>query len=135
MADVTIQIDDAEVRRMLSSAPAQIDRAMRGAMTDATVLLLGEMKTYPPQRAGSAYKRTNTLKGSWSRRITGRGVEISGVVGSNANIAPYNRRVQDATMQARVHRGRWTNTVQEVSRRNAAHINQMFANRIRTEIG
>jgi hypothetical protein len=135
MADVTITVNDTAVREMLSRAPAQIDRAFRGAMEDATVHLLEQMKTYPPQRAGSTYKRTNTLKGSWSRRITGRGVEISGVVGSNANVAPYNRLVQDATRQSRVHRGRWTNTVQAVSQRSARQINDMFANRIRAEIG
>lgn len=127
--EVEVTVDDAAVRRLLERAPASINRALRAGMTDATVLVLRRMRTYPPQRVGSAYKRTNTLKGSWSRTVTGTGADIEGRVSSNGNAAPYNRLVQDSTQQARVHRGRWTNTAQAVARDSTAQINEMFRNR------
>lgn len=133
MTTVTIQIDSRETRLMLLRAPGRIDRALRAAMEDSTVLLLREQQTYPPQRTGSTYKRTNTLRRSWSRRIRQEGSELVGEVGSNSNIAPYNRYVQDQTQQATIHRGRWTNTVQETTRRNTATIQRYFDRRLREE--
>ena len=135
MAEITIDIDSAAVRRMLSGAPKGIDRAMRAASNDATALLLRELKTYPPQRSGSAYVRTGTLRRSWSRRIEGEGLQIRAIVGSNSNMAPYNRAVQDEDEQRPVFRGRWTNTAQNVLRRNQTTIVEMYQSRLQTEVG
>ena len=132
--EVTITVDDRQVRALLDQTPAQIDRALRAGMTDATVHLLNQLRTYPPQRAGSAYKRTNTLRGSWNRRIEGGGLGLAGHVESNGNVAPYNRLVQDRTRQARPHVGRWQ-TAQDVSERSTQAINDMFQARIRAAIG
>ena len=134
MTTVTIQIDSREVRNLLDRAPGRINRALRAAMDDSTVLLLRELQTYPPQRPGTAYKRTGTLRRSWQRRVTNDGAAITGEVVSSGNIAPYNRLVQDQTRQARIHRGRWTNTVQEVTRRNERTVQRYFDRRLREEI-
>ena len=133
MTTVTIDIDSRAARLLLTRAPQRIDRALRAAMEDSTVLLLREQQTYPPAPAGSTYKRTNTLRRSWSRRIYRDGTAIVGEVGSSGNTAPYNRYVQDQTMQATVHRGRWTNTAQETARRNTATIQRYFDRRLREE--
>lgn len=132
---LSIDINDSEVRRMLADSPAKLDRAMRGAMNDATALLLRDLQTYPPQRTGSSYVRTGTLRRSWSREIQGDGLAMRGIVGSNANMAPYNRVVQDADRQAPIHRGLWTNTVQNVVSRNESAIQDMFEARFRAELG
>jgi hypothetical protein len=129
MADVTIRVLDDEVQRMLQRAPRQVSRAMRQGMEDATALLLRTMITYPPKVDSSVYRRTGTLGRSWSRRIDGAGLTIRGEVGSNANIAPYNRVVQDRERQARVHRGRWI-TVQSAAQRNERAIDEMFRRRL-----
>ena len=134
MADIALQINDSEVRRMLAQTPAALQRAMRGAMNDATALLLRDLQTYPPQRTGSSYVRTGTLRRSWSRDIQGDGLAMRGIVGSNSNMAPYNRAVQDADQQAPIHRGRWTNTVQNVVSRNESAIQDMFEARFRAEL-
>ncbi len=134
MANVALQINDSEVRRMLAQTPAALQRAMRGAMNDATALLLRDLQTYPPQRTGSSYVRTGTLRRSWSRDIQGDGLALRGIVGSNSNMAPYNRAVQDADQQAPIHRGRWTNTVQNVVSRNESAIQDMFEARFRAEL-
>ncbi len=133
MTTVTIQIDSREARNLLDRAPGRINRALRAAMDDSTVLLLRELQTYPPQATGSTYKRTGTLRRSWMRRVTQEGSAIVGEVVSSGNMAPYNRLVQDQTRQARIHRGRWTNTVQETSRRNERTIQRYFDRRLREE--
>ena len=133
MTNVTIQIDSQETRLLLTRAPQRINRALRAAMEDATVLLLREQQTYPAQRPGSKYRRTNMLRRSWSRHIRREGSSLVGEVGSNEGMAPYHRRVQDATEQASIHRGRWTNTVQETTRRNQATIQRYFDRRLREE--
>lgn len=133
MTTINVDIDSRQVREMIDRAPARINRALRAAMDDSTVLLLREMQTYPPQRQGSAYKRTNTLRRSWLRRVTNVGVGVTGEVVSSGNMAPYNRLVQDQTQQARVHRGRWTNTAQEVARRNERTVQRYFDRRLREE--
>ncbi len=135
MANVALQINDSEVRRMLADSPAKLERAMRGGINDATALLLRDLQTYPPQRTGSSYVRTGTLRRSWSREIEGQGLALRGIVGSNENMAPYNREVQDSERQAEIHRGRWTNTVQNVVERNESAIQEMFAARFRAELG
>lgn len=135
MANVALEIDDSDVRRMLASSPAKLDRAMRGGMNDATALLLRDLQTYPPQRTGSNYVRTGTLRRSWSREIQGDGLAMRGIVGSNENMAPYNRLVQDADRQAPIHHGLWTNTVQNVVSRNESAIQDMFEARFRAELG
>ena len=133
MTTVTIDIDSRAARLLLTRAPQRIDRALRAAMEDSTVLLLREQQTYPPQRTGSTYRRTNTLRRSWSRRIYRDGSGIVGEVGSSGNTAPYNRYVQDQTQQASIHRGRWTNTAQETARRNTTTVQRYFDRRLREE--
>lgn len=135
MTTVTIEIESRQVIGYLQQAPTRINRAMRAAMEDATTLIHRQMQTYPPQRTGSTYKRTNTLRASWFRRISGQGSEIVGEVVSSGNTAPYNRLVQDADRQAAVHRGRWTNTAQEVQRRTTPTIQRYFDRRLREEFG
>ena len=141
MTTVTIEIESRQVIGYLQSAPTRINRAMRAAMEDATVLIHRQMQTYPPQRAGSTYKRTNTLRASWFRRISGQGREIVGEVVSSGNMTgtrdggSYNRLVQDADRQAAVHRGRWTNTAQAVKRRTNPTIQRYFDRRLREEFG
>lgn len=132
---LSIRIDTADARHLLRDSQAGLARAIRGALNDATALLLRDLSTYPPQRSGSTYVRTGTLRRSWSRTpVTGSGLALRAEVGSNANIAPYNRDVQDEAKQAGVHRGRWTNTVQGVTRSRTEDIRRMFEARVQAEL-
>ena len=132
--NLSISIYDGEVRDLINRAPAKLSDAMLGGMNDATALVLRELKTYPPPPPNSTYKRTRSLSNSWHKEIEGSGLQIRGIVGSNQNIAPYNRWVQDEERQAEVHRGRWTNTAQEVLRHNEANIRDMFSARVRAAL-
>ena len=48
MADIKIDVDAKAAIAMLGELPPAFSRALRAAMTDATVLLKREMQTYPP---------------------------------------------------------------------------------------
>ena len=132
--NLSISIYDSEVRDLINRTPAKLDDAMLGGMNDATALLVRELKIYPSPPAGSTYKRTRALFNSWHKEIEGRGLQIRGIVGSNQNIAPYNRVVQDEEMQAAIHRGRWQ-TAQDVLQRNEQNIRGMFSARVRAALG
>ena len=134
MTDVRITINTEEVIRQLDATPQQVRIAMRQAVDDATALILRDQKTYPPAPPNSTYRRTRTLGRSWTREITENGDTIRGRVGSNANVAPYNRYVQDEAMQARIHAGRWNNTIQGTVRNRQATVQRMFEDRLRAAV-
>lgn len=126
---VAITIDSRAVHQMLDRAPGQINRGMYDGMVEATTLLITLARRYPPPRSGSTYVRTYTLMRSWSRMITGTVQSLQGVVSSNSATAPYNRYVMDATMQARIHQGRWL-TVQTIAEQSAGAVNRIFDARL-----
>lgn len=137
MTTIRVTINDTQVRNMLRRAPRKIDSALTAGLEDASTHVLRIMKTYPTQRRGSTYRRTNTLKRSWKRRVdsrgrlSGLGSRVRAIIDSDGSIAPYNRFVQDRDVQARVHRGRWTNTAQGVVEREARTVVNMIDNRLR----
>ncbi len=60
---------------------------------------------YPAQQLRkSRYRRTGTLKRSWSAKVEAGADRVAGEVGSNSNIAPYNRHVQGPKEGARGRR-------------------------------
>lgn len=130
MPEISIAVDADRVRALLQRAPNDLNAAMRGATEDATTYLLALIRRYPQQRAGSTYRRTGTLNRSWSRRVEGTGLSIRGFVGSNGNIAPYNRYVQSRREQAAVHRGRWQ-TVEDVAEHERDRVVQFYRDRLR----
>ncbi len=93
------QIDAVDIVR-------DLQRLMRNTVAEGNRFIA----KYPPQRLRkSGYKRTGTLKRSWSFRVRNEGRRIVGTVGSNSNIAPYNRFVQ-GKRQRRLFRGAgWRN--------------------------
>lgn len=130
MPDISISIDSREVQATLTRAPNQTNQALRGGAEDAGTYVLAIQKRYPQQRPGSSYRRTNVLKNSWSKRIEGTGLTITVRIGSNGAMAPYNRYVQDRDRQARIHRGRWTNTVQDTVERERDRVVRFYVDRL-----
>jgi hypothetical protein len=69
---------------------------------------------YPPRTlTKTGYTRTDTLKRSWlqSRPVVVTNDTIEGEIGSNANLAPYNRFVEGAEDQLPMFRNAgWQNT-------------------------
>lgn len=130
---ITLDIQSGAALRLLNNAPDGLASALNGTLNDASALLLRTLRAYPPQRPGSPYIRTKMLDRSWSRQFSGSGLDRSVVIGSNENIAPYNREVQDREKQARVHQGRWQ-TVQDVAEQHERNIGHMLEERSQAEI-
>jgi hypothetical protein len=135
--EITITVDDGRMQAQLVSIQRRIEAAMIAATEDATSHLERQLTTYPAKRTGSKYVRTNTLRGSWDvTQPVSTGDTVTARVFSNANATmtrsgvPYSRYVQDRDMQATIHQGRWTNTVQTVAERSTAFIEGRFAARI-----
>lgn len=129
--EITVDVNVSAVRALLNTQSQRINRAMRAGLTDASVLVLRHIRTYPAQRAGSSYIRTGALGKSWSRRPPqGTGLDMFAVVGSDPGVAPYNIYVQHPELQAAVHVGRWQ-TTEDVVRRDTAEVQRFFDIRMR----
>jgi hypothetical protein len=156
---IEIIIQDADLRFSLIRWPLAINNALRLATEDTTLYWQRLMKTYPPAppprmgtafnpvrfttRAGRSvefmarrsegYTRTGTLGRSWtspdSRRVEVGSDFAWGRTSSSGDIAPYNRYVQDAELQARVHQGRWE-TIQAVMQRTTATVQRFYSSRL-----
>ncbi len=73
----------------------RLTRDLKAAMVATTANGQRFVARYPSQRlTKSGYRRTGTLKRSWSSSVRVSSREIVGIVGSNSNIAPYNKFVQ-----------------------------------------
>ena len=73
----------------------KLTRDLKAAMVSTTANGQRFIARYPSQRlTKSGYRRTGTLKRSWSSSVKVSSRQIVGIVGSNSNIAPYNKYVQ-----------------------------------------
>lgn len=91
---------DKDVRKLFVT----LNRAVR----DESANGVRYMSYYPPV-SGSAYRRTGTLRRSWSFRISSGGGLNEGLIQSNANIAPYNETVQGENQGDVFERIGWRN--------------------------
>lgn len=108
---MSIRIEgDAVVSQKLNKLIKLVENP-RKPMTLAVAHLHNKMAIYPPQKAGSWYRRTGTLGRRWTHVVENGGKR--GVVGNNTIYAP---QVQGEGMQARVHRGRWQTDKQVATR-------------------
>jgi hypothetical protein len=95
---------------------AETVSVLRPPMQRAVYRLQAAMAHYPPQRAGSAYRRTGTLGRRWTTRIVERAGGLEGKVGNNTVYGPF---VQSQMFQASVHRGRWQTDQQVLDEQTA----------------
>ena len=72
----------------------QLFVALHDAVRDQAAEGRTFMSTYPQKRGSSSYRRTGTLRNSWSFKVKSGSKRIEGTVGSNSGIAPYNEEVQ-----------------------------------------
>jgi hypothetical protein len=126
-----VTVLDQEVAMLIARMPQRLGMVLEGTINDVSALALRELKTYPDARPESKYIRTGTLMRSWSRQITGSGLDMEAVVGSNGNMSPYNRYVQDQEEQAAIHAETWRGkTVQEIAARLEGPAQDLFQARV-----
>jgi len=82
---------------------AAVSNAMRDELAEGERFITD----YPPQSASSRYRRTGTLKRSWTSNMKSGGSKIEGTIGSSGNIAPYNEDVQGEDQEAIFKRIGW----------------------------
>lgn len=116
-------VGDVAVSRKLNKLIKLVENP-RKPMTLAVAHLHNKMAIYPPQRAGSQYRRTGTLGRRWTPLVENGGKR--GVVGNNTLYAP---QVQGEATQSRAHRGRWQ-TDKQVALREIATIIGFFEDAI-----
>lgn len=131
MPSISLSADASQATNTLTRYPAHVRVALRGAVEDGTTYVLAKVKRYPPQRPGSSYIRTHILEKSWSRRVMVAGDTVTGVVGSNGGMAPYNRVVMSRPEQAAIHRNFWP-TVEDIIEQSQPTVQRMFMDRLRT---
>ncbi len=89
---------------------AGLARDLKSAMVSTTAEGQRFIAKYPAQTLRkSGYRRTGTLKRSWSSKVTSTKTKITGVVGSNDNIAPYNKFVQGSPQSKLFRTTAWRN--------------------------
>jgi len=119
---MTVSIHIAGIDALQRKLGQDFRRVLRPPMQKAVHLLQADMADYPPQRPGSAYRRTGTLGRTWTTEVTDVNSGVEGKVGNMTEYAPL---VQSRQFQAAVHRGRWQ-TEQDVLARNMARIERFF---------
>jgi len=133
MADITIQIS-GNALSALRAMPEKFEDAITGSLNDSNTYFLALMKRYPPTRPNQRYVRTGTLGRSWSARpVTRTANGWQSVVGSNGNMAPYNRQVQSRDEQGHWFVGRWR-TAESAVEQSASQIQRFVDARIRTAL-
>ncbi len=89
---------------------AKLRKQLKAVMVSVTADGQRFIAKYPAQTLRkSNYRRTGTLKRSWSSKVTATKTKITGVVGSNDNIAPYNKFVQGSPQSKLFRTTAWRN--------------------------
>ncbi len=88
----------------------QLFVALHDALRDEVADGVRFMSRYPAKPGRSTYRRTGTLRRSWFFKISSGMRRITGLVGSNANVAPYNVRVQGDDQLPHFERIGWRDT-------------------------
>jgi len=116
-----------ELRALQEALRREADGAavetLQATVHQALLLLATYAAEYPPQPAGSDYRRTGTLGRLWTTatpHVTISGHVLDARIG---NATPYGPRVQGSADQAPVHRGRWLTTDEVVE----AHVDEIDA--------
>lgn len=119
-------IGDDEIVAALRQSPQIVGQEAKKASDASLLMLVGDLKQYPPAPPASAYVRTMTLGRTWAAASPAWKTTGSGFEGRIGNPTPYAPEVQGQGTQARVHRGRWR-TDEDVIEGNYDRIKAYFA--------
>ena len=102
---MSVSIEIKGINKLMAklSRAAAID-VLEKSMQRAVFRVQARIADYPPQRAGSAYRRTGTLGRRWTTKVTKQAEGVEGRVGNVTEYAPF---VQSARFQRPPFRGRW----------------------------
>ena len=123
----------APLLAQLESFPAIVGPELERTTRAALLIVVADLKQYPPEPMGSTYRRTNNLGRGWSEAVPtismGGAVFEARLVNSLARKpdgSSYGPYVQDEQEQSPVHMGRWS-TTQDVLERRQTDIEAQYA--------
>jgi len=94
MAKKGIRLIPIMPAQLFSADTTKAFAAMNNAVRDTVADGQRFISDYPSKPGRSRYRRTGTLRRSWTFNMKSGGRRIEGAVNSNSRIAPYNRDVQ-----------------------------------------
>lgn len=95
MTQTQIKVIPIETRGRARKDEKALARDLKAATTKVVANGQRFIARYPTQRLTRfSYRRTGALKRSWSSNVSVSSRRIVGIVGSNSNVAPYNKYVQ-----------------------------------------
>lgn len=101
--------------KLFGDAP-KVMAVLQSAIRDQVAEGVRYMSEYPPEPSRSTYRRTGTLRRSWSFSISSGNHRIEGKVLSNSGIAPYNKDVQGVEQDYVFTRIGWRNVPELVEK-------------------
>lgn len=131
MSDYSITITGLEelIKRLDAAGDS---KTLQGSLESiGQELVTKNLMKYPPIPAGSAYKRTNKLRGSWSS-VADNGTLT---VGSDSGSVPYNRLVMDRDEQTSFHARHGWKTVQGILQLRLEWIKKQIIKDIQKALG
>jgi hypothetical protein len=114
------------------NAAQVFEQALEKTTRGALILLVGEMKRYPPVK--ETYTRTLTLRRTWTAALPTWKTITNGYMGKVGNNTPYAPRVQSKELQAWMHKG-WWKTDEEIMAENEGRIERYFDTSISRAVG
>lgn len=86
MASIEIRGIDTLIERV---GMVQAARILRPPMTRSMARVVARMADYPPQPAGTTYRRTGTLGRRWTQEVTETADSITAEAGNNTTYGPF----------------------------------------------
>ena len=116
----------AALRGRLGDFPEVAEEEMGRGRTLALLLLQGAAADYPPQVAGSGYRRTGTLGRLWTAALPEVRMTGSVLEGRIGNAVPYGPLVQGPEDQMAIHKAHGWRTTEDVVKGNLAAIDGLM---------
>lgn len=107
---MTIQITEHGIGDAIALLQGIQLARLRGAIADLLRDMAADAGDYPPQRAGSRYRRTDALHDGWIDTPPMVDLRGGALMGAIVNPVPYGPVVMGADDQARIHVGHWRTT-------------------------
>ncbi len=108
MTQITVNVDDSEVRSVAGNLILAVETLPQKVIKDAVKEGVEGARKYPPTLAGQRYQRTGTYGRSFKIESVGKGYRmVSDARQKGRRYTKYVGGLADGSGQASIHAGRW----------------------------